>query len=77
MRMPGFSANAVLPSRPTIIVADKAGSGSGSRSFTLEVTNLHLCYCVGACRLTKWCLLDYCYEETVCDDCAAMYCEAD
>ncbi len=26
--------------------------------------------CVGECRVVKMCLLEYCYNETVCDPCA-------
>jgi hypothetical protein len=38
------------------------GEGSG--------TVIHMCVCVGSCRLVTMCLLTYCYTETVCDDCA-------
>jgi hypothetical protein len=41
-----------------------AGSGSGSG------TVIHMCECRGSCRPVTMCLLNYCYTETVCDDCA-------
>ena len=28
--------------------------------------------CVGECRVVKMCLLQYCYNETVCDPCAGV-----
>jgi hypothetical protein len=33
-------------------------------------TVIHMCVCRGSCRLVTMCLLNYCYSETVCDDCA-------
>jgi len=41
-----------------------AGSGSGSG------TVIKMCECRGSCRPVTMCLLNYCYTETVCDDCA-------
>ncbi|MGB8513173.1 MAG: hypothetical protein WCE24_10335 [Pseudolabrys sp.] len=43
-----------------------AGSGSDSGSGTV----IHMCVCRGSCKLVTMCLLNYCYSETVCDDCA-------
>jgi hypothetical protein len=28
--------------------------------------------CVGECRVVRMCLLEYCYNETVCDPCARV-----
>jgi hypothetical protein len=39
-----------------------AGSGSG--------TVIKMCECRGSCKLVTSCLLNYCYSETICDDCA-------
>ena len=33
-------------------------------------TVVHMCVCHGSCRLVKMCLANYCYTETVCDECA-------
>ena len=47
-----------------------AGSGSDSGSGTGTGTVIHMCVCRGSCKLVTMCLLNYCYSETVCDDCA-------
>jgi hypothetical protein len=44
--------------------AQNEGSGSD------QGTVIHMCVCVGSCRRVTMCLLNYCYTETVCDDCA-------
>jgi|SoiMethySBSTD1v2_1073268.scaffolds.fasta_scaffold2197435_1 hypothetical protein len=44
--------------------AEPEGSGSGSG------TVIHMCLCRGSCKLVTHCLLNYCYSETICDDCA-------
>ena len=31
---------------------------------------LKMCFCQGSCRLVTMCLVNYCYTETVCDECA-------
>jgi len=53
-------------------VAEPAGSGSGSGSGTV----IHMCLCRGECRLVTTCLLNYCYSETICDDCANCHRQA-
>jgi hypothetical protein len=44
-----------------------AGSGSGTG------TVIKMCECRGSCKLVTSCLLNYCYSETICDDCANGY----
>jgi hypothetical protein len=53
-------------------LAEPAGSGSGSGSGTV----IHMCLCRGECRLVTTCLLNYCYSETICDDCANCHRQA-
>src|SRR5262245_20772535 len=64
-----FVAAAVLGAAMMGFVGDvraqqAAGSGSGSE------TVIHMCLCRGSCTLVTRCLLNYCYQETICDDCA-------
>jgi len=47
-----------------------AGSGSGSG------TVIKMCECRGSCRLVTSCLLNYCYSETICDECANCHAQA-
>ena len=47
-------------------------AGSGSDSGTV----IHMCVCRGSCRLVTTCLLNYCYSETICDDCANCHARA-
>jgi hypothetical protein len=44
--------------------AEPEGSGSG--------TVIHMCLCRGSCKLVTHCLLNYCYSETICDDCLSQ-----
>jgi hypothetical protein len=36
---------------------------------TGTVVVMPVCRCAGGCRLVRWCLVNYCYTETVCDAC--------
>ncbi len=58
-------AAAVLSAAMLAFVGDASAqqeTGSG--------TVVHMCVCRGSCRLVTMCLVNYCYSETVCDDCA-------
>src|SRR4051794_37855836 len=58
-------AAAVLSAAMLAFVGDASAqqdTGSG--------TDVKMCECRGSCRLVKMCLANYCYTETVCDDCA-------
>jgi len=61
VRMPGFSAEIAFQT-----MARRAGGG-GNNSQPIEV-----CDCVSTCRRVKMCLLQYCYEETICDYCVSV-----
>ena len=70
-----FIAAAVLGAAVVGFVGDawaQQAAGSGSDSGTV----IHMCVCHGSCRLVTTCLLNYCYSETICDDCANCHARA-
>jgi hypothetical protein len=58
-------ATAILGAAMLAFIGDASAASNGGSG-----TVIHMCECVGSCRLVKMCLLTYCYTETVCDDCA-------
>jgi len=67
-----FVAAAVLGAAMMGFVSDavaQQAAGSGSDSGTV----IHMCVCRGSCRLVT---LNYCYSETICDDCANCHARA-
>src|SRR5262245_53373525 len=74
-RMKFFVAAAVLGAAMMGFVGDASAqqaAGSGSDSGTV----IHMCECRGSCKLVTHCLLNYCYSETICDDCANCHARA-
>jgi hypothetical protein len=57
-------AAAVLSAVMLAFVGDASAKDAGVDNVVV------MCECHGSCRLVKWCLLNYCYTETVCDECA-------
>jgi hypothetical protein len=64
-RVKSLIAFAFLSATMLTFVGDASAqqeSGSG--------TVIVMCMCRGSCRPVTMCLLNYCYTETVCEDCA-------
>ncbi len=62
MRMPGFWAANSLPAT----IAHQKPTG-------VEILPGTVCKCAPACMRVTMCLLNYCTEETICDECAYSY----
>ena len=75
--IPNFGTTTVIARRsgkPVQIQSSTCISGNGkttviARPFGSE-NDKHVC--VGECRVVRKCLLQYCYNETVCDPCARI-----
>jgi len=59
-----FLSAAMLAFVGDALAAPNTGHGSDTG------TVIQMCVCRGSCRLVTMCLVNYCYSETVCDDCA-------
>ena len=59
-----FLSAAMLAFVGDTLAAPNTGHGSDTG------TVIQMCVCRGSCRLVTMCLVNYCYSETVCDDCA-------
>jgi hypothetical protein len=58
-------ATAVLNAAILAFVGDASAAG---KEVTIEIGEV--CVCQPSCRVFTWCLLQYCYKETVCGECS-------
>jgi hypothetical protein len=60
--------------RPVQVQSSTCISGSGKTTVTARPfgSENDKYVCVGECRVVRMCLLQYCYNETVCDPCARV-----